>query len=265
MDPLTIMGIGSAIGGISSLLGGQAAGEGAAQAGKDQAYAMREGTAENKRQFDIGQENVAPYLEAGKYGLEQYLGGLKQDLPQWGGFTAADMQNDPGYQFRQEQGLCALDRMYASRGQGYSGNRGIGLQQWGQNFASQEFGAARARAFQDYSTSLSNHLTRLGQWANLAQSGQQAAGAASSLGMQYAAQNANILQAGATGMGNAAMAQGNATAAGYMGVGNAITSGLAGYQYQNNFNSILNQMTPTTASSSPLFQQTGEYANPIGY
>lgn len=183
---------------------------------------------EQKRQYDIGQENIAPYLGAGTRGLAQYEQMLNSDsLEKWGGFNESDMQQDPGYQFRLQQGYQGLDRMSARGGNRFSGGRAIGLMQYGQKMASQEFGAARSRAFQDYQTRRGEGVFRLGEYASLAGAGQQAAGAASNLGASYA----NALTSINQGIAGSMMAGGQAQAAGYLGVGNAVTSGLAAYNY----------------------------------
>jgi len=183
---------------------------------------------EQRRQYDIGQENLRPYREAGARGLETYEGMLGDDnLPKWGGFGLDQMQEDPGYQFRLQQGYQGLDRMAARGGNRFSGSRAMGLMQYGQQMGAQEFGAARGRAFQDYQTRRGEGVFRLGEYANLAQMGQQAAGSASNLGAQYANAVTGINQ----NIGSSFQRSGNAQAAGYLGVGNAVTSGLAAYNY----------------------------------
>lgn len=217
-----------AVSAVSSKMGADASKKGAAAS----AALQREQMALTKEQYEQGREDLSPYREAGARGLSQYEDMLNQDnLTKWGGFSIEDMQEDPGYQFRMEQGYQGLDRMSAAGGERFSGKRGIALQDYGQRMASQEFGAARQRSIQDYSMQRSEGLFRLSQFANLAASGQSAAGASSNLGMNYAGAMAGMSQnIGAT------MQQGaNARAAGYMGVGNAVNSGLAAYQYQQNF------------------------------
>ena len=202
---------------------------------------------ETKRQYDIGQENIAPYLQAGRRGLDQYESMLNQDgLAKWGGFNESDMQQDPGYQFRLQQGYQGLDRMAAKGGNRFSGGRAMGLMQYGQQMASQEFGAARNRAFQDYQTRRGEGVFRLGEYASLAASGQQAAGAASNLGAGYA----NALTGINQGIAGSMMEGGRAQAAGYLGMGNAVTSGLAAYNYGQGAQGGYGGNTPSYAPQS---------------
>ena len=189
-------------------------------ASKKAAAGQASALSENKRQYDIGQSNLEPYRTAGEWGLSQYRGMLQDDsLLKWGGFSQENMQEDPGYQFRLQQGYQGLDRMSAKMGQRMSGARGIGLMNYGQQMASQEFGASRGRSLQDYGLGRQEGLERLSQFSNLASSGQQAAGSMSNLGANYASS-----QAGAY------TRLGEYQAAGRMGMGNALTSGLAAYQ-----------------------------------
>lgn len=202
--------------------------EAGAQAGIE---TQRTSLSETARQYDIGREQLEPYREAGEYGLGQYLEQLKDPgLEEWGGFTAGDMEEDPGYKFRLEEGYQGLDRMMAKGGKRFSGERGIGLQRYGQQMASQEFGLARARSVQDYGMRRTEGLERLSRWANLAASGQQAAGATSALGANYATSIAGINQQ----IAGTQQYMGQVSAAGAIGTGNAVKSGFAGMQYQQN-------------------------------
>jgi len=183
---------------------------------------------EQKRQYDIGQANLAPYREAGQRGLETYEQMLAQDqLPKWGGFGLDQYREDPGYQFRLSQGYQGLERMAARGGERFSGKLGIGLQDYGQRMAAQEFQAARGRSLQDYQLRRGEGIFRLGQYSNLASTGQQAAGAASNLGAQYAGSVSDINR----GIAGYQSDIGKARAAGTLGIANTLTSGLAAYQY----------------------------------
>ena len=219
---------GAAVGAAINAYSSNRASSAARKAGDADRAQQRLSLEEQKRQYDIGQENLRPYREAGGRGLETYEGMLEQDnLAKWGGFSLDQMQEDPGYQFRLQQGYQGLDRMAARGGNRFSGSRAIGLMQYGQQMGAQEFGAARDRSFQDYQTRRGEGMFRLGQYANLAQMGQQASGAASNLGSAYANAVTGINQS----IGSSFQASGNARAAGYLGMGNAVTSGLAAYNY----------------------------------
>jgi hypothetical protein len=61
------------------------------------------------------------------------------------GDTSAALEQDPGYQFRLQEGTRQTERAMASRGMNVSGNVLAALQERGQGLASQEYGAAVSR------------------------------------------------------------------------------------------------------------------------
>lgn len=74
-------------------------------------------------------------------------------LPTWGGFTGDDLKMDPGYQFRLEEGLRTIRRRGAAGHYTPGGATEKALQRYRQDYASGEFGKARARAVEDYGLS----------------------------------------------------------------------------------------------------------------
>ncbi len=76
-----------------------------------------------------------------------------------------DQYKDPGYDFRMEEGQRALERSNARGGKRNSGYNTRSLMELGQNLGSQEFGAARDRAFQDYQTGVDRESQRYGRSA----------------------------------------------------------------------------------------------------
>ena len=166
----------------------------------------------------IYQENVArqqPFLQTGTEFFNQ-LAALQR-----GGPEAAQkfLQMDPGYGFRFAEGAKALERSAAARGNLLSGNTGRALQAYGQNLASQEYGAAYNRL------------------AGLANIGPQAAGIMSGLGQQYAGNVGNIYTRQGDVAANAALARGSA----YQRAGSDISSltgrfyGPQGYGQRTNY------------------------------
>lgn len=109
-------------------------------------------------------------------------------------FGMEDYQADPGYQFRLSEGNKALERALASRGQFSSMNPAAAkaLQDFGQQSASQEYGAAYDR----YNADQGNIFNRLAAITGI---GQTATGQLTGQGNQYANTATDIL----TGQGNA--------------------------------------------------------------
>ncbi len=112
----------------------------------------------------------------------------------------------PGYQFRQDEGIRAIDRSASARGQLMSGGTLRELQRYGQGLASSEFG---------------NYANRLASMAGL---GQSAAFNSGQLGATAGGQ----VGASAANIGQSIMSGGQAQAAGIVGGNNAFQQGLGG-------------------------------------
>jgi hypothetical protein len=123
-------------------------------------------------------------------------------------FSEQDFKADPGYSFRLTEGLKAIDRTAAARGNLISGAAMKAAGRYGQDMASQEYQNAYNRYNNDRST---NYQMLTGQQSV----GQNASNAMNQASGQYA-QNA----------GDAYMQAGNARASGYVGAANAWSGAL---------------------------------------
>lgn len=155
--------------------------------------------------------------------------------------TMADIEIDPGYQFRLDEGLKALDRTASARGGLLSGGALKAATRYGQNMGSQEYQNAYGR----YQTNRANQLNPLG---SLMSSGQNAANNTGAASQNYAS-------AAGAGM----MASGQATAAGQMGSANTINNALnsMGSTYQNAvmMNQLFNKPAATPAASYTWYDE----------
>ena len=196
------MGITAAIATAAATVGSAAISSSAAgNAAKTQAQSAANAQATQLQMFNKVQQNLAPYNTAGQGALAQLqslfglgAGGSGGISPQ----ATAMLENTPGYQFTQGQGIQALDRSAASRGLDLSGAQLKDAQAYGQ-------GLATSNAWQPYVSQLSS-LAGLGENAGA--------------GVGNAA-----VQTGA-GVANSQLAQGQATAAGQVSQGNILGSGL---------------------------------------
>jgi hypothetical protein len=140
--------------------------------------------------------------------------------------TDVTEQNDPGYQFRLQQGQQALERSAAARGGLLSGGTGKALQQYGQDYASNEYGNVYNRALgqyqQNYNIFQQNQANQFNRLAALSGVGQTAAGQLSSAGQSYANTNANLLGNIGQQVGSNINNAGAARASGYVGMANAL-------------------------------------------
>ncbi len=206
------------IGAGASLLAGGAQSKSAKKAAKLQAGATSESIEEIRRQYDLSRQDLAPYRLAGFNALAPYaaLYGVGPE----GALSKEEMQaardrfmETPGYQFRFDEGLRALDRSASARGKLLGGGYGRELTRYGQGIASSEF---------------TNYANRL---AGLAGMGQGATSTTATLGAQASGNIANTLTSGARSQGSAIMAAGTARASGYAGSANAALGGINNYLF----------------------------------
>jgi hypothetical protein len=179
--------------GVFDTLSGKDAQDAALRAAALQGSATDRATAENMRQFDIGQTNLAPWLQAGKGALtaQQNLMGLNGTID-----TAAELAKDPGYQFRLKQGNMALTNSLAARGGMGSSGAMQGAIDYNQGNASQEYG------------------NRLNQLAGLSGTGQSTGNQMAGMGANYANNQGNLWTNNANAQGAAGMAGANARQSG---------------------------------------------------
>lgn len=238
-----------AVGG-ASLIGGYLSSNAASNAAQTQANSANAANAQQWAMFQQQQQNQQPWMDAGKGALGQ-LTTLTGPGGDWSKpLSSSDIQMDPGFAFRMQQGQQALDRSGAARGMTLSGQQVQGLTDYGQNMGSQEYGAAWNRAMSDRST-------RFGQLASLAGLGQASNAQVGQMGMQTAGQ-----------IGNNLTSAGAATAAGQIGSANAWTNalntGINGWQQYNMLNSMGNNgaysITGTPGSTANFGNNWG---NPV--
>jgi len=183
---------------VGSVVSSRAASRAADRAAGVQGEAADAGIAETRRQFDITQANLQPFLEAGTGALDQQqaLLGLLGQEQQQAAFNA--FQESPGQQFLRDRGQRALTRSAGAIGGLGGGNVREALVQQGVGFAQQDFGN-----FFNRLAGISGTGQQTG--AQLGQFGAQAAGSISNLlGVQGQARASGILgqqQARSQGVG----------------------------------------------------------------
>ncbi|NOD65740.1 hypothetical protein [Ruegeria sp. HKCCD6109] len=191
------MGFSAVIGGVTGLLGAA----GARSAGKSQENAALAQAEVARETRDIMRRDLAPYRQVGTPAVNalSFEAGLTDIAPD--GYQAFEFEKTPGYDFRLNEGLRAVESGVAARQGLNSGAAMKALTRYGQDYGANAFNSERAFHF--------------GQLNNLANIGQSAAA-----GSANAAATAGQMQTNA--LGNL----GNAQAATSIGVGNALASGL---------------------------------------
>ena len=204
------------VSGVAAIGGGLIAAGGAKSAGRAQERAAKEANVAQQRMFEEQNRLQEPFRQGGltaQNEIMQLLGiGGDKAAAGYGSlgksFGESDFQQDPGYAFRQAEGMKALERSAAARGNLLSGSTLKGVQRFGQDLASQEY----QNAFNRYQVNRSNKLNPL---QSLMGSGQSATnimtGAAGQMGQNEAS---NIYNAG------------QARASGYVGQANALSTAL---------------------------------------
>jgi hypothetical protein len=223
----------------AAIVGGAVVGAaGSAYASSQQKSAANKATDLQGQINAKNQANLAPYMQTGTQAnsrLADLLGTSGNTGAQGYGsltkpFTMQDYLNnqDPSYQFTQQQGQQALMASAGAQNGVLSGSAMKDLLNYSQGLAGQQYQAAWNR----WNTQQSNEYQRLNGMVGM---GENAAAGAGNLGVQSGANMANTI----TGAGNAG-------AAGVIGAANSINGGannLAGYYYmqQNTGNPLLSQ------------------------
>jgi hypothetical protein len=197
----------AALGAFGSLASGYLTGQAAKDAANIQAQSAQNALALQREQFEYQKGLLEPYRKAGESALGRLTGAM--GLGGQAGGPQQLLEMDPGYAFRLGEGMKALERVQAARGNMLSGGAIKAGQRYAQDFASGEYG---------------NAYNRLANIAGLGQTvGGQLGTAAQQFGQtagETMSQGANALAAGRVGR-----------TSGYMG---GIGGAVGAYQnYQN--------------------------------
>jgi hypothetical protein len=188
-----------------------------------------------KQMFGTEQQNQAPFLKAGQGAITDLSslmknGGFPDWTQQFQAPTAATEENDPGYKFRLQQGMDALQNSAAARGGLLSGNTAKALEDYSQNYASNEYSNVYGRALgeyqQQYNQFQQNQANRFNRLGSLAGLGQISAGQLGQAGQSASGNISNILLGSGQQIGQSLQNAGAARASGYAGVANALGGGI---------------------------------------
>lgn len=218
--------VGSAVvGAYSANKSAKAQSRAADKATDAQTQANEQMIALQREMFQQQRKDLAPWREIGQQALTQLQSGIESGRFDPGSFEF-HFEADPGYQFRMDQGIQALDRGAAARGRLQSGAQAQAITNYGQQLASQEYGNAFNRAMQQHGMEAGRRSDQFNQLATIAGVGQTA-----SQQQQAAAQNmTNNISQGMMNTGNAiaqgAYAVGNAQAGAYQGMAQSANQGM---------------------------------------
>lgn len=192
----------------------------------------REGIAQRERFFQIGREQLAPYVEAGNEALEKIKSIFLEG-------NMDEFYESPDYQFNLEQGEKALERKQGQKGSRYGGGAIKEALKYAQGNASGEF---------------NNFFNRL---KSISDAGQNAAAGVATTANSVGAGIAQMNQQSGVNQGNIALNQGQS-------MNQAIQGGLSNYTTQQSYNDMMAQINQPTAQ--PTTQPATDFSGrPIQY
>jgi hypothetical protein len=239
-DPVTAIVGGSAVLGVG----------GSIFSAKEQSKSAEKGIAAETKMSDANialqkeladqqREDFAPWRDVGEQALNKVWSGVQSGEFDPGKLTLdkfdpsqVDVTQDPGYKFRMEQGIEALDKSAASRGRLLSGAQQKGLTEYGQGMGSQEYANAYARYSDKYNKDVARQASEYASEADrkarqynilsgLSAQGQSSAARQAAATGQLASTSSNILSNLGNAQAQSAYAQGQARAGAYQGMAQA--------------------------------------------
>lgn len=255
VDPFTMALLGStATSAIGGLLGQRASSRAAGEQSQasmmsaliqaQQAQAARE---QQEKYFNIAKSGYDPYSQFGIEATNRLatLMGLRPGA-QSGSLmqqpTLEELQMDPGYAFREQQGMKALNQSMAAKSLGVSGTGIKGALEFGQGLASQEYGNA-------YNRFMQNRANQIGLLQGGVQTGFGAAQGVGNAAVGTGTNIANTMLGAGTALGQGLEQAGQARASGYMGGATALGQALQSPMQNYMAYSMMNQFAPQTAAA----------------
>ena len=225
----------------SAVVGGYSANK----ANKAQAKGQREGMAAEERMAERNLEfqqemadqqraDFEPWREAGERSLVAIEQGIQSGAFEPGNIN---LEDDPGYRVRMQEGVDALDASAASRGRLLSGAQNKALTQFGQEQGSKEYANAYAR-------DANEKARKFNILSGLSQGGQSSAAGQAQASSGLAQTSGNIMSSTGRAQNIGHQNIGNARASGYQDQGQVINQAA-----QNWLSYSMN--TPATPAAKP--------------
>ena len=268
MDPFTLALLGSsAASAVSGLMGSRASG----RAAQEQAQASmlssllqsRQADAARQQQekyFGVAKQAYDPYTQFGQQSMNALARGMGLTPGADSGYlmnqpTMDQLQMDPGYAFREQQGMKALQQQLSAGGLGASGSALKAGQRFGQDLASQEYGNA-------YNRFMANRANQMALLQGGVSTGLGAAGGIGSAASGTGQNIGNTLLAQGSAIGQGVEQAGQARASGYMGGATALGQALQAPAQNYMLYSMMNRFQPAKSSFGSYGPQPGY--NPDG-
>lgn len=216
---LGAMGVGGAIGGIAGAISSSQAANAQQKAAKEARNTIekytQQATGYQQPYYDVGTQNLNTVNQRNSQG---YYDMPVQNYQQ----QAFNFQEDPGYQFRQSEGMRGVNANAAAQGMSLSGATQKALQKYGQGLASQEY----ANAYDRYNTNRNFDYSVFGDAYNRQvqeKNSQWNRGVGlANIGVNAANQLGQYATNAGSQIADTVIGGGNAKASGIMGTGQAI-------------------------------------------
>ena len=166
--------------------------------------------------YDQNRKDQEPWMNVGRNALKQMYDGTL-----YNNFKMSDFQKDPGYQFRMDEGVRALENSAAAKGSLNSGATLRALTEFGQNLASNEYNNA-------YNRFNADRDQRYNKLANLAGAGQTATSNVGAAGQAYSSNYGSNLMAGQQARSAGRIGQWNDINQGFQQTQNTLMQGAGG-------------------------------------
>lgn len=254
MDPFTLALLGG-----SQIVGGLMGSRASKQAAQEQAQAsmmsslLQAQQADAARQqqekyFGVAQGGYAPYQQFGQQSMNALARGMGLTGGPGAGAlmeqpTMAQLQMDPSYAFREQQGMKAVQQQMAAGGLGGSGSALKAAQRFGQGLASEEYGNA-------YNRFMQNRANVIGMLQGGTQTGFGAAQGVGNLATGTGTNIANTMLGAGQALGQGLEQAGQARASGYMGGATALSQALQSPAQNYMLYSMMNRFQPAAAAPS---------------
>ena len=186
-----------------------------------QAQTTKDEMAMQQKNTDAAIAREQPWVDAGKSALTRMQAGVADGGEFSKKFGLSDMQNDPGYQFRMDQGQKQLEQSAAAKGMNMSGAQLQGITDYGQNMGAQQYATSRDNFYQDQS----RNYDRI---SNMASNGQNAAAGQASMQTGLGTNLATTMGRGNDNQMSLAIGQANASNQNQMGQANIWANQLSG-------------------------------------
>lgn len=227
---------GAVTGGVTSMKAAGAQADAAKSAAELQHEDAQAALQFQQKEFDTQQADLQPWLKAGQGALGTLTADMGELTAPWTGTftapTAAEAAATPGYQFTLGQGELALQNSAAARGGALSGGTAKDIAGYAEGLASTTYQQTFSNALQQYQQAFNsfetNQANKYNRLAGVAGTGQVTATTMGQQGQAAANNVSNTMLTSGQQIGQNINNAGAATASGYVGVGNAVNSGLSG-------------------------------------